>query len=434
MGDVWIARNEATQAEVAVKTLQRSERSAEHDERFRREARLAATISHRNVVRVFDLIDERDGTLGLVMELLRGGTLEDCLRERGTLSAMHAVAVAVPVLSALDHVHAKGIVHRDVKPGNIFFAVEPDGHVIPKILDFGIAKLPAAGSALTLEGNVLGTPHYMSPEQIRGHEAPDGRSDMFSFAVVIHEMLTGERVFRRDVAAASLAAVLEHEVDPDPRIDPRLWIAISRALAKRPYERYASCAEFAHALRATLDMTDEEFANSLQELRPSMTAPGTSISQLSSAVVSNNFAARRKSKRGIGTLVGVAAVTGAFAVTVTLALTRNGGAEGAHPAPSALPGANTVAAETTTRDEISDPAAATSVATSTTTVTTSVTPVATTLTPTTTTTTGSPVTASHPPTPTGKRTVTPVAPVQTPVKKSPTKPAASSGVATTPGF
>ncbi|MBN9166097.1 MAG: serine/threonine protein kinase [Myxococcales bacterium] len=277
MGDVWVARNEATQAEVAVKTLHRFERSPVHDERFRREARLSATISHRNVVRVFDLVDEADGTLGLVMELLRGSTLEDAMRERGALSALQAVAVAVPVLSAMHHVHQKGIVHRDVKPANVFFAVEPDGHVIPKLLDFGIAKLPAAGSALTMDGSVLGTPHYMSPEQIRGQEDLDGRSDMFAFAVLLYEMLTGVRVFQRDAAAASLAAVLEHEVDPDPRIEPRLWLAISRALAKRPYERFATCAELAEALRRAIDATDELLAQSLQELRP-QTEAGTSRS------------------------------------------------------------------------------------------------------------------------------------------------------------
>src|SRR4051794_25957101 len=268
MGDVWVARNEATQAEVAVKTLQRSERNATHDERFRREARLAATLSHRNVVRIFDLVDGDDGTLGLVMELLRGGTLEDCARGRGPMSAVEALAVALPILSALHHVHQKGIVHRDVKPANMFFAVEPDGHVIPKILDFGIAKLPAASSPLTVDGSVLGTPHYMAPEQIRGQEDLDGRSDMFSLAVVLYEMLTGTRVFQRDSAAASLAAVLEHEVDPDPRIEPRVWVAISRALAKRPYERFATCAEFAEALRKAVDATEDDFAQALQELRP----------------------------------------------------------------------------------------------------------------------------------------------------------------------
>jgi serine/threonine protein kinase len=327
MGDVWMARNEATQAEVAVKTLQRSERTPTHDERFRREARLAATISHRNVVRIFDLVDEADGTLGLVMELLRGGTLEACMRERGPLSSMHAVAVAAPILSALNHVHEKGIVHRDVKPANMFFAVEPDGHVIPKILDFGIAKLPAASSPLTIDGSVLGTPHYMAPEQIRGQEDIDGRGDMFSMAAVLYEMVTGVRVFQRDSAAASLAAVLEHEVDPDPRIEPRLWIAISRALAKRPYERFASCAEFADAIRRAVDASEEDFAHALQELRPRSDAipdtEGKGLGSLSASASSSR--ARRKPPERRSILWTVAGVTGValLAISGTLAVTRS---------------------------------------------------------------------------------------------------------------
>lgn len=268
MGEVWLARNEATGAEVAVKTLHASGRESVLEERFRQEARLAATISHRHVVRIFDLVDEPDGTLGLVMELLRGGTLEATLEDRVPMSPAAALAVTLPVLSALQHVHERGIVHRDVKPGNIFFAVEPDGHVIPKILDFGIAKLPQSSRALTVDGSVLGTPHYMSPEQIRANEDIDGRSDMFSMAVVLYEMLTAERLFQRDRAAASLAAVLEHEADPHPKIEPRLWFAIARALGKRPYERYASCAEFADALQRAAGFGEEAMRSALFELRP----------------------------------------------------------------------------------------------------------------------------------------------------------------------
>lgn len=327
MGDVWVARNEATQAELAVKTLHRSERTPVHDERFRREARLSATISHRNVVRVFDLVDEADGTLGLVMELLRGGTLEDCMRERGPLTSVQALSVILPVLSAMHHVHQKGIVHRDVKPANVFFAVEPDGHVIPKVLDFGIAKLPAAGSALTMDGSVLGTPHYMSPEQIRGQEDIDGRSDMFSLAVVLYEMLTGVRVFQRETASASLAAVLEHEVDPDPRIEPRMWLAISRALAKRPYERFTSCAELAEALRASIDVTDEDLTLTLQELRPLSTSTSSTTSPSSIGISSSNDAPKVVIPRRWGTMVTIAVATSTaiFAVGLTLILTRSGG-------------------------------------------------------------------------------------------------------------
>jgi eukaryotic-like serine/threonine-protein kinase len=325
MGDVWVARNEATQAEVAVKTLQRSERTELHDERFRREARLAATITHRNVVRIFDLVDDEDGTLGLVMELLRGGTLEAFMREHGPMSSRHGVAVAVALLSALNHVHDKGIVHRDVKPANMFFAVDPDGHLIPKVLDFGIAKLPSASSPLTVDGSVLGTPHYMSPEQIRGADDLDGRSDMFSLAVVLCEMLTGERAFQRDSAAASLAAVLEHEVDPDPRIDPRVWVALSRALAKRPYERFATCGEFAEALRAAVGGSEEDLTLALQELRPRSDAiHPDAFREASDASGSSPRAASAKkaSRRGVVVPLVAAGAAALLAVTLTLALTR----------------------------------------------------------------------------------------------------------------
>ena len=361
MGDVWVARNEATRAELAVKTLHRAERSSVHDERFRREARLSATISHRNVVRVFDLVDEADGTLGLVMELLHGGTLEAAMNERGPFTAVQAVAVAVPVLSAMHYVHQKGIVHRDMKPANVFLAVEPDGHVIPKILDFGIAKLPAAGSPLTVDGSVLGTPHYMSPEQIRGQEDIDGRSDMFSFAVVLYEMLTGLRVFHRDAASASLAAVLEHEVDPDPRIEPRLWIAISRALAKRPYERYATCGELADALRAAIDATDEDLAQALQELavrseRTSLPAPPTSAPSLVVSTEEIGPPARPARKPRTLALAGTAAFGVAIVlIALTLALTRSPETSAAAAPPSPPPPSPSLTPTLDPRTEIPAP-------------------------------------------------------------------------------
>ncbi|MBS2014269.1 MAG: protein kinase [Deltaproteobacteria bacterium] len=323
MGDVWVARNEATQAEVAIKTLVKADRNPTHDERFRREARLAATVTHRNVVRIFDLVDDQeDGTLALVMELLRGGTLEAALKQRGTLTTMQTVAVAVPILSALHHVHEKGIIHRDVKPANVFFAVEPDGHVIPKMLDFGIAKLPSASSSLTVDGSVLGTPHYMSPEQIRGADDLDGRSDMFSFAVCIYEMLTGVRIFQRDSAAASLAAVLEHEVDPDPRIEPRIWVALSRALAKRPYERQANCAELADSLRSAVDVSDEDLTMSLLELRPREELGEAMSTGSAFNVVPRK---RREKKSGLPWTLAAAAGAAVVAAIATFAATRAGG-------------------------------------------------------------------------------------------------------------
>jgi serine/threonine-protein kinase len=269
MGEIWVAKNSMTAAEVALKVLRGDlERRAEAEARFRHEAQLGATMAHRNIIRVFDLLVEPDGTLILVMELLRGETLRRVLRMRnGPCTGVEAVAVMLPVLSALHHAHDMGIVHRDLKPANLLLAVDPDGHVIPKLLDFGIAKV-ADSSVKTMFGRVLGTPRYMSPEQIRADPHIDGRSDIFSAGILLIEMMTGSSPFRASTPSASLAAVLETEVDPDPRIDPRLWLAIKRALSKRAYERYATASEFAQALRQAIGATDAELQEALQRCAP----------------------------------------------------------------------------------------------------------------------------------------------------------------------
>ena len=266
MGQVWAARNEATGADVALKVLRRADvdepRAAQLEQRFRQEARLSATLSHRNIIKVFDLLDEPDGTLVLVMELLRGETLKEYLEREGPRSSLEAVAILTPILGALAHAHDRGIVHRDVTPSNILLAVDPDGHVTPKLLDFGIAKLvePVLASESdappepveTIDGRVLGTPRYMAPERIRGSRDVTGRADVFGVAVVLYETITGLSPFGASTASASLAAVLERHVDPDPSIEPRLWVEIQRALSKRAYERHASAREFASALSAAL--------------------------------------------------------------------------------------------------------------------------------------------------------------------------------------
>lgn len=269
MGEIWVARNEMTAAEVAVKVLRADiERKADVEGRFRHEAQVGATLSHRNVVKVFDLAAEPDGTLVLVMELLRGETLRRALKVRTSpMSATEATAIIVPVLSALQHAHDVGIVHRDLKPANILLAVDPDGHVTPKLLDFGIAKV-ANSSVKTLFGRVLGTPRYMSPEQIRGEQKLDGRSDVFSVGVLLIELMTGSSPFRAVSPSASLAAVLEQEIDPDQRVDPQVWLVLKRAIAKRAYERFASASEFATALKRAVGATDAELQEALQRAAP----------------------------------------------------------------------------------------------------------------------------------------------------------------------
>ncbi len=264
MGEVWIARNRTTGAEVAVKMGLGAATPDDSALRFRHEARLGAMLSHRSIVRIFDLVEEEDGTLILVMELLRGETLERYLHRRGPLPTAEAIAIAVPILSALAHAHDSGIVHRDVTPANVFLAVDPDGHVTPKLLDFGIAKIPSASPTRTIDGRALGTPAYMAPERIRERADVDGRSDLFSVGGILYEMLAGACPFAAGTPAASLAAVLEVVVDPDPRIDPRVWLEIRRALSKRPYERAPSASAMATDLLAASGMTEATLVEALR--------------------------------------------------------------------------------------------------------------------------------------------------------------------------
>jgi len=270
MGEVWVAFNEATHADVALKVLRRGDadlaKELQIEQRFRQEARLSAMLSHRSIVKVYDMLEEPDGTLVLVMELLRGESLRRHLEKRGPLGAKEAVAIMSPVLSALGHAHARGIVHRDVTPSNIFLAVDQDGHVTPKLVDFGIAKLQNGGSPVkTEDGRLLGTPRYSAPERIRCASEVDGRADVFSAAVVLYETMTGVCPFAASNSTGELVAVLERHVDPDERIDPRLWVEIQRAMSKQPYERHATAHELAAALKASIGETDESLQRWLNE-------------------------------------------------------------------------------------------------------------------------------------------------------------------------
>ncbi len=272
MGTLWVARNLTTEAEVAIKVLRPlrpDDRDLNAAERFRHEAKLGAMLVHRNITRVYDLLEDEDGSLVLVMELLRGETLEAAFLARGVLSGADAIAIMVPILGALQHAHKHGVVHRDLKPSNIFLHTDPDGHATPKLLDFGIAKMRDS-SVKTQAGNVLGTPSYMSPEQVRASATLDGRSDVFSVASVLYELITGENPFRTDSPSATLAQVLELEVDPDPRIDPRVWIELRRALSKQPYQRHDTAAAFAAAL---CDAVGEPLPVSLRLAPPARSDP-----------------------------------------------------------------------------------------------------------------------------------------------------------------
>ena len=265
MAALWVATNQATGAEVCVKLLVPDEETGAHDEeavaRFRREAHAAAGLSHRAIVRVFDLLElDVAGEIAaagappyahaIVMELLHGETLGDLLAKRGKLPLEEALDLFLPVLSALGHAHRASVIHRDLKPDNIFLAAEPDGHVIPKVLDFGVSKL-ATASAITVDGILVGTPSFMSPEQARGARHIDARSDVFSAGTLLYMMLTGENPFDAAPTFASVVeAVARREVAPIPELTPAIASVIDRAMKKDPALRFGDATEMAIALRA----------------------------------------------------------------------------------------------------------------------------------------------------------------------------------------
>jgi serine/threonine protein kinase len=254
MGQVWVARNLSTQAEVAAKVLL-PERVVYGDalDRFRDEAQATASLSHRGIVRAFDLVelDPQKGSLLLVMELLHGQTLARRLDQAGRLTVEETARVLVPILLALDHAHRIGVVHRDLKPDNIFLATDPDGEVIPKLVDFGISKMRHASRSITARGALVGTPFYMSPEQARA-DAVDGRSDVFAVGILLYECLSGVAPFDGETLHDVVRAVLEVEPPPLESVSPNLRSVMTRALAKRADDRFATAAEFAEAILAAV--------------------------------------------------------------------------------------------------------------------------------------------------------------------------------------
>jgi eukaryotic-like serine/threonine-protein kinase len=258
MGVVLEAKNQRTGKRVAIKWMSSSSKGDLHassSARFRREARVVAEIDHVNVVNVYD-VGERDGTPFLVMELLRGETLRARLR-RGPLSWEEARQLMLGIIRGVQAVHRAGVVHRDLKPDNIFLASGEDGPPVTKVLDFGVAAMrrgPDVGSAsLTQTGAVLGTPAYMALEQLKGEEV-DARADVYALGAMFYEMVTGALPFNaRTVADFAVLQATELPVRPSRHLrslrGPREQLLL-RALARRPDDRYPDVGAFALAIEA----------------------------------------------------------------------------------------------------------------------------------------------------------------------------------------
>jgi len=252
MGVVYRAFDRELQEPVAIKTLRPETLGGDGValERFKQEIRLARKITHRNVVRTYDL-GEIGGTYYLTMEYVEGTPLKQLITARGPLPVAVTLTIGKQLCRALEVAHEQGVIHRDIKPQNI--VVEPNGFL--KVMDFGIARLAdrPREKGLTQEGMSIGTPDYMSPEQLSGMEL-DVRSDLYSTGVVLFECLTRRVPFEADTVYALIARHLE-EQPPDPRtfnseIPEALAQVILTAMAKEPADRYQSALAMHDALAA----------------------------------------------------------------------------------------------------------------------------------------------------------------------------------------
>jgi serine/threonine-protein kinase len=254
MGVVFRAHHAVSERPVAIKWMLRPGTDEQAQRRFEREARAAGRIDHPNVVSLFDIGEDGECSY-LVMELLRGEALRDRLA-RGPLQPTEAVDILIPAMRGVAAAHRVGVIHRDLKPDNIFLCRESDGgHSVPKVLDFGIssvASLEAVDTTLTQEGTLLGSLPYMSPEQLRNPHDVDGRADIYAFGVILYELLAGALPFAGVNHTALIVAISTKQpkalsqVRPD--VPSGLEQVVFRAFAREPDDRYPDIAGLIDAL------------------------------------------------------------------------------------------------------------------------------------------------------------------------------------------
>jgi len=239
MGSVYRALHGPLRREVAVKILTSAEGT--NPERLIREARAASAIQHARVVKVHDVALLDDGTPFLVMELLDGESLDHRLAEQGALSVIDAIDLTMQLLDGLEAVHAQGVVHRDIKPGNVFLL--RGEHLRVKLLDFGLSSFSNA-SRLTMTGEIVGTTKYLAPEQARGVQDPDARVDVWATGILLYEMLVGRTPFEDPSVAATVTNIVMEAAPPPSASRGDLPKALDRviemALAKDRDQRYQS--------------------------------------------------------------------------------------------------------------------------------------------------------------------------------------------------
>ncbi|MGI9049715.1 MAG: protein kinase domain-containing protein [Rubrobacteraceae bacterium] len=283
MGQVFLAQDEVLGREVALKVLwERLAESEEFVERFRREARSVAALSHPNIVSVYDQGQAEDGTYYIAMEHVSGGTLKERIVGEGPLDDREAADVAIHIAAALGAAHGGGVIHRDIKPHNILLT--DSGEV--KVVDFGIARAVSQAS-MTGTSFILGTAHYLSPEQAKG-EPTGPASDLYALGVVLYEMLTGVAPYE---AESPIAVALKHVPAPpaspraaNPEVSEGMAAVVPRLLSKDPADRHADADELLEDLRLVREGRLPAWLTSVP--KDGETVPESRTSQMHSVVVS----------------------------------------------------------------------------------------------------------------------------------------------------
>ncbi len=256
MGVVWLAQHVKTKKRVALKLVKQGG-SPEQAKRLHREARAASVIRHPNVREVFDVLEDEDGEPIIVMEYLEGRPLSALLREVGKLPIEQAAELLLPVISAVGTAHAHGIVHRDLKPDNVFLVEQPAKTV--KVVDFGIAKLTATeGDAaetagITSTGSIVGTPHYMAPEQVFGERRIDFRADVWALGLLMYRMLSGVLPTEAENVGQVMKIIVSRGIAPlasvEPGVPPVIAKLVDKMLVRNPRARLSDLSEVFKALR-----------------------------------------------------------------------------------------------------------------------------------------------------------------------------------------
>ncbi len=259
MGVVYRSEHPALGRPVAIKVMHEIDEDEDPRARLRflREARCMARVHHRSVARLYDLVDDPEAGLAMVLELIEGRTLHDELADCGALSPERASEIACELLDALEAAHSVGIIHRDLKPENVMLLDRPTAAGAQlKLIDFGLAKPDGEDDTqLTLVGHVLGTPQYMAPEQVRS-ETLDGRADIYALGVLLYQLLDGRRPFRHSNPMLLMIAQLQQTPDPlSAEIPAALRAVVAKAMAKDVDARFQTAGEMRAALEAALRPT-----------------------------------------------------------------------------------------------------------------------------------------------------------------------------------